>query len=242
VNHKTSSRLPLSLSDMTQSTIAEHQGTATWDPVLRFEAPYLIEKLLKNHIAQTPAEAEALFAEAKKYLVLCHLDSGALWGMYSTRVDEAWHQFVLFTRQYTDFCQRFFGKFLHHNPSNDPAVAETLDENPSTFGDFSSRYEEVFGEPLPDIWFDGRSIAPSTRVMNDNAGKFEVSVDDGVACLAGLDGHAEVLVDDIAYDALVFISRTGSFHVRELPGELTDQEKVGLISTLVDYRHLRVAP
>ena len=192
VNHKTSSRLPLSLSDMTQSTIAEHQGTATWDPVLRFEAPYLIEKLLKNHIAQTPAEAEALFAEAKKYLVLCHLDSGALWGMYSTRVDEAWHQFVLFTRQYTDFCQRFFGKFLHHNPSNDPAVAETLDENPSTFGDFSSRYEEVFGEPLPDIWFDGRSIAPSTRVMNDNAGKFEVSVDDGVACLAGLDDFGAV--------------------------------------------------
>lgn len=227
---------------MTQSTLEAYQDTATWEPVLRFEAPYLIEKLLKNHIAQTPEEAEALFGEAKKYLILCHLDSGAPWNMYSTRVDEAWHQFVLFTRQYTDFCQRYFGKFLHHNPSNDPTVAETLHENPSTFGDFSSRYEEVFGEPLPDIWFDDRSIALSTRVMNDNAGKFEVSVGGGVVCLAGPDGQAEVLVDEIACDALVFISRTGSFHVRELPGELTDEEKVGLIATLVDHRHLRVAP
>jgi hypothetical protein len=162
--------------------------------------------------------------------------------MYSTRVDEAWHQFVLFTRQYTDFCQRFFGKFLHHNPSNAPAITEISRENPSTFGDFSSRYEEVFGEPLPDIWFDGRSVALSTRVMNDNAGRLDVSVHEGVACLTAPDGQTEVIVDEIACDALVFISQTGSFHVRELPGDLTDEEKVGLIATLVDYRQLRVAP
>ena len=227
---------------MTQSTLAGYQDTATWAPVLQFKAPYLIEKLLKNHIAETPAEAEALFAEAKKYLILCHLDSGASWNMYSTRVDEAWHQFVLFTRQYTDFCHRYFGKFLHHNPSNDPTVAEAPHENRSRFGEFETRYEEVFGEPLPEIWFDGRSVALSTRVMNDNAGKFDVSVHEGVACLAGPEGQAEVLVDEIACDALAFISRTGSFHVRELPGELTDEEKVGLIATLVDHRHLRVAP
>jgi hypothetical protein len=227
---------------MTQSTISRYPDAALWEPALRFEAPYLIEKLLKNHIAQTQAEAEALFAEVKRYLVLCHLDSGAPWDMYSTRVDEAWHQFVLFTRQYMEFCQRFFGKFSHHNPSNAPTVAEVSHENPSTFGGFSCRYEEVFGEPLPDVWFDSRSVALSTRVMNDNAGQFDVSVHEGVACLTAPEGQTEVLVDEIARDALVFISRTGSFHVRELPGDLTDEEKVGLIATLVDYRHLRVAP
>lgn len=242
VNPKTSSPLSSSLTDMTQPTFEAYQDTATWEPVLRFEAPYLIEKLLKNHIAQTPEEAEALFEEAKKYLILCHLDSGAPWNMYSTRVDEAWHQFVLFTRQYTEFCHRYFGKFLHHNPSNDPTVAEAPQENQTTFSEFETRYEEVFGEPLPEIWFDSCSVARSTRVINENAGKFDVSVHEGNVSLAGPDGQTEVLVDEIACDALTFISDTGSFHVRELPGELTDEEKVGLVATLVDHGYLRVAP
>ncbi|SIT58661.1 hypothetical protein BQ8794_550004 [Mesorhizobium prunaredense] len=50
------------------------------------------------------------------------------------------------------------------------------------------------------------------------------------------------MINDIARDALEFISCTGSFYVRELPGTLTDDEKVGLVATLVEHRVLRVAP
>lgn len=35
----------------------------------------------------------------------------------STRVDLVWHEFILFTRLYADFCQQHFGKFIHHEPS-----------------------------------------------------------------------------------------------------------------------------
>ena len=52
----------------------------------------------------------------------------------------------------------------------------------------------------------------------------------------------DVVVNDIARDALEFISCTGAFYVRELPGVLTDEEKVGLVATLVEHRVLRVAP
>ena len=63
-----------------------------------------------------------------------------------------------------------------------------------------------------------------------------------MACLAGPGGRIDVVVNDIARDALEFISCTGSFYVRELPGVLTDEEKVGLVATLVEHRVLRVAP
>jgi hypothetical protein len=215
---------------------------ANYEPVLRFEAPYLIEKLVKDRIVDTADEGEALFAEAKKFLILSYTDSDVSWNMYSTRVDEAWHQFVLFTSQYVDFCHRYFGEYLHHNPSNAPEAPGRPELKPSTFEGFRARYESFFGEPLPDVWLDGRAVSLSRRVINYNAGRSQVSVEGGMAYLAGPGGKIDVVVNDIARDALEFISCTGAFYVRELPGILTDDEKVGLVATLVEHRVLRVAP
>lgn len=219
-----------------------HRESAAYEAVLSFEAPYLIEKLIKERIVDTADEGEALFAEAKKFLILSYVDTDVSWNMYSTRIDEAWHQFVLFTSQYIDFCHRHFGQYLHHNPANGPEEQGSPERKPSTFEGFRARYESFFGEPLPDIWLDGRSVSLSCRVINDNAGRSRVSVEDGMACLAGPGGRIDVVVNDIARDALEFISRTGSFYVRELPGVLTDEEKVGLVATLAEHRILRVAP
>lgn len=221
---------------------ADRESLATYEPVLRFEAPYLIEKLVKDRIVDTPDEGEALFAEAKKFLILSCMDSDVSWNVYSTRVDDAWHQFVLFTAQYVDFCQRYFGQYLHHNPSNAPEAPGRQVLKPSTFQGFRARYESVFGESLPDVWLDDRSVSLSRRVINDLAGATRVSVEDGMTCLRGPGGRIEVEVDEIARDALQFIASTGSFYVRELPGDLTEEEKVGLVATLVEHRVLRVAP
>jgi len=113
---------------------------------------------------------------------------------------------------------------------------------PSTFEGFRARYESFFGEPLPDVWLDDRSVSLSRRVINDNAGRSRVSVEGDMACLASPGGRVDIVVNDIARDALEFISCTGSFYVRELPGLLLDEEKVGLVATLVEHRVLRVAP
>jgi hypothetical protein len=47
-------------------------------------------------------------------------------------------------------------------------------------------------------------------------------------------------INDVARGALAFLTQTGVFYVRELPGDLTDEEKVALIATLVEYKLLRV--
>jgi len=31
-------------------------------------------------------------------------------------VDEVWHNFILHTRLYKEYCLKNFGKFIHHNP------------------------------------------------------------------------------------------------------------------------------
>lgn len=37
--------------------------------------------------------------------------------MPSHVVDVAWHEFILYTRDYQQFCERGFGRFLHHVPA-----------------------------------------------------------------------------------------------------------------------------
>lgn len=56
-------------------------------------------------------------------------------------------------------------------------------------------------------------------------------------------GDGEPLIDtgEVAREALSFIARTPAFYVRELPGDLAEEEKIGLVSALVEAKVLRLA-
>lgn len=211
---------------------------------LQHEAPYLIEKLLKERIVDSEAEGQALFREVKRFIVLVRTDPSVLWDMYSLRIDEAWHQFVLFTREYIEFCARYFGLYIQHSPSNAPVSEDDEIREPRevpTFQLFEKRYQELFGEPLPAVWFDETSVVPHRRVVNDLAGALTVRDDGELISLVDACGHAVLSISELARPALHFIASTGAFYVRELPGGLTDDEKVAVIATLVEHRILRVA-
>jgi hypothetical protein len=54
-------------------------------------------------------------------------------GMPSHAVDEAWHGFILCTARYSAFCDRAYGRFLHHHPEggapeNTAATADPMHE------------------------------------------------------------------------------------------------------------------
>jgi hypothetical protein len=215
---------------------------------LAYEAPWLVEKLIKDHAVDSAEEAQALFTEVKRYIVLVRSDKRKSWKMYSLRIDEVWHQFVLFTWEYINFCERFFGGYIHHNPSNSPepepvssAGDSTIAETPSSFEGFRQDYEHFFGEQLPELWYDEKSIKINRRVLNDFAGKLAIKETNGMLSLVNAAGDILVALNEFARDALVFIARTGAFYVRELPGDLTDEERVSLIATLVECKFLRVA-
>lgn len=102
------------------------------------------EKLLMEGKLPAP-RIEPAISEFRKYLRLVALGHQGL-GMISAEVDEVWHTFILFTRDYADFCQGVFGFYLHHQPG---VPSEPLGKEPRRR--FLKAYRAEFGE-LPEIW------------------------------------------------------------------------------------------
>ncbi len=114
-----------------------------------FEAPYLEEKLLKDGVFESAEEYQEAFREFKKFATLRAL-YGEGQGMASKKVDEVWHQFILFTRQYHAFCREFLGDYFHYNPkTSHTPLSKGAKSN------LFSRYKAVFGD-MPDVWDKGR--------------------------------------------------------------------------------------
>ena len=226
---------------MTDAAIAERAPTSRAFDALDYEAPFLIEKLVRDRVVETAEEAEALFTEVKRYIVITALDQTNSWHMYSLRVDGCWHQFILFTRQYSDFCRRYFGRYVPHSPGNAPKAKPAVSVVTTTFQQFNARYEELFGTPLPDVWYDARNVTTNRRVLNDHAGRLTLQNNAEMVELLNPSGDVLLSVNDLARDALAFIAQTGAFYVRELPGDLDDGEKVALVATLVQHKLLRLA-
>ena len=161
--------------------------------------------------------------------------------MYSLLIDECWHQFILFTREYMEFCRQYFGRYVPHAPSNAPEVKPAGQAEQTTFKQFAERYEAMFGLPLPNLWRDADNVTARRRVVNSHAGSLTLREEDGQVELLNRAGNVVLSVNDLARDALAFIATTGAFYVRELPGDLDDEEKVALASVLVECKVLRLA-
>jgi hypothetical protein len=221
------------------TTTIEPVATEVWSQALAYDAPFLIEKLMKDHVVESAEEAEALFREVKRYLVMVAADRTVVWAMHSLRVDQVWHQFILFTRQYIDYCRQNFGRYIQHAPSTAPPVEGLAPRRPSTFKQLAEAYEKLFDEPLPDLWYDEKNVTMDRLIVNSRASILRDDED----MVELLNGKGELIfaVDRIARPALEFIANTGTFFVRELPGDLFDEQKVALVSTLVEHKVLDLA-
>lgn len=77
----------------------------------------LIEKLGAKH-PQLSLKDRQLVARGLRQFFLAHLRSGRKFvSMPSQIVDDLWHEFILYTREYDAFCRRALGKFMHHTPA-----------------------------------------------------------------------------------------------------------------------------
>src|SRR4051812_40506221 len=87
----------------------------------------LVEELGDSHTAEIALDG------LRGWYLACLYADNRLIGMPSKAVDEAWHEMILMTREYTHFCTRAFGRYLHHNPDStltnvtmDEITAQTL--------------------------------------------------------------------------------------------------------------------
>ena len=104
------------MSEMVRS-IVRGRNRAAADP--QFIADYAFPPgMIDRALARCPESARAAVLEAglRQFFLAAAADPDLRASMPSRVVDEAWHEFITFTRAYDEFCQRAFGRFLHHEP------------------------------------------------------------------------------------------------------------------------------
>jgi hypothetical protein len=94
--------------------------------------------------------------------------------------------------------------------------------------------------PLPELGLDETSATIGRRVSNDNAGMLRLERDGAAVLMTTTEGHRLMMANELAFDALEVIVRTGALYVRELPGDRLDEEKVALVAALARNYLLRV--
>lgn len=74
-------------------------------------------KVLEAYPHLTAAEVSEVMRGLKEYFLICNMAGEKFVSMPSQVVDVAWHEYILFTKQYQIFCSKALGRFLHHVPA-----------------------------------------------------------------------------------------------------------------------------
>lgn len=79
-------------------------------------------------------EVKLLSLELVKFLIIkCTYQDEYI--LPSQLIDIAWHQFIIHTKLYSDFCQKNFHRYIHHRPlNNNPPFENTLKYMRKVFG------------------------------------------------------------------------------------------------------------
>lgn len=133
--------------------------------IMAYQNPNVISRF-KDKYALEEKEIESIFEETKKFLYLSYCEKGkAIIYDDMLIVDEMWHNFILFTKDYHAFCIKFFGKYLHHLPASKEAKLKHLKRSEAQPEKVKQEYlsnmetlmgitYDYFGESTVFRWFD----------------------------------------------------------------------------------------
>jgi hypothetical protein len=83
-----------------------------------FQWPAGLLQKLETQYPQFSRKESALVGNGLRQFFMAYLKSGRLHvAMPSQVADDLWHEFILYTRAYEEFCAKAFGGFLHHTPA-----------------------------------------------------------------------------------------------------------------------------
>ncbi|MDM5318171.1 hypothetical protein QUF49_19400 [Fictibacillus sp. b24] len=78
------------------------------------------EKIKRRYLAEsskaTEAYFEATFYELQRFFIMCSLLNNV--PMFSKKVDEIWHEMLMYTKEYEKFSSDLCGEHIHHAPND----------------------------------------------------------------------------------------------------------------------------
>ena len=135
----------------------------TLKEVLGYCHPGVLRRYAKEHDA-SPEEAEEVFWEMLKFLYLSYRAATNGPDQFACavsaeieKIDWMWHTFLLFTLDYGEFCDRYFGFFLHHVPNEDEEGKEEEVDEDVVRGEIQRQLGfvyDVLGEKTLTTWYD----------------------------------------------------------------------------------------
>ncbi len=89
---------------------------------LNYIGKYYFHKGIRRNLAQkypqlSEQQLDLVFQGLRDYFRICHQARRRMVSMPSQVIDDAWHEFILSTRIYQQFCNKALGRFLHHTPA-----------------------------------------------------------------------------------------------------------------------------
>lgn len=79
--------------------------------------PGIRERVRKRYPQLDDGQLDRVMVGLATWFQLSNTAGRKVLSMPSQAVDAAWHEFILFTRNYRNFCVRALGRFLHHTPA-----------------------------------------------------------------------------------------------------------------------------
>ena len=143
----------------------------TLDEILNFKHPAVVRRFQKDHPAKAD-QAETLFSDllrffwaSKKHQVerlqephRADLDFVFIMDEEMREIDQIWHVFLLYTQDYMEFCDRYFGEYLHHKPDVVPNFEKGAFDFEANLVKFLDYAYDALGPDVVARWFS-RSLA-----------------------------------------------------------------------------------
>ncbi|MGW1809241.1 glycine-rich domain-containing protein [Streptomyces sp. NPDC002078] len=112
-----------------------------------------VTRRLAKEAAVRPETAERMMDASLGFLYLCATNPEQRFTP-TPLVDEGWHTFIVYTREYAEFCSRVAGGFIHHEPRDNP-------NQPQAPGDpsLAISFMKAAGLPYDELMWDGSAKA-----------------------------------------------------------------------------------
>lgn len=94
-----------------------------------YQFPAAVKNRVGKHYPHLSDDQLSLVMQGlKQYFKLFSMAGNGTISMPSRVVDVAWHEFILITQAYKEFCQQGIDRFIHHTPAEEMTSATELEE------------------------------------------------------------------------------------------------------------------